>query len=236
MNDINHESLQQKHSEKIRIDLFSFITLASSDYNTLNNTYNGLDMPILFDFLKKELSTNKNLNFDVITLICNTTDGNSGWITSDYEPDQSKYTFEGIEQTANSKQKSYGNGLYSGKIAFRKELLEAAIVGGYLNKMKEEHIFFMAKPLPRVLKNILENCPNEILAYGKTQILANIEHMGKTYFLSKEESKEWKHTFEEQVSNYPTFHKTGFFENILNNIKQIQSNTLSDKKKLKKSI
>lgn len=223
--------------EKFKHYLQTFILTAPS-YNGTQDAYNNIDIPSLFDKLKDKLRNNKEDKTDIISLIVNYNEGSNGWIFKDSPIIKDKYIFTGIESLRNDNRKT--NGLYSGKIAFRKELLEAAIEGGYLNNIQPDNLFIMSSVLPQSFKSILEACPNEILSYGRKNIANLIDKMQKNQFLTLEQSKEWHETFNKQIKNFPAppSNNTRFFTKIMDNIHNLRSGFVppEDVKKIKNDL
>ena len=223
------------YNQTIEEQLRNFLFFASIDYKNKNNSSNNSDMHDLFHSLKTELCTNKELPFDVISLITNENNGINGWLDSSKNLNINRYKLDRLQSNINNKEMNVNSNNFSGVIDFRKELLESAITGGYLKNINEKNIFAHISLLPISFKSILENCPNEVLAYGKKNILANIDNLRKHQFISASECTEWKNSFENQIADYPNFpsnqNKKKFFISFIDNIML----KVSNKSELKKN-
>jgi hypothetical protein len=192
--DVAYRPLSFSDVKSVEEDMQHFLWLASSDVKTDEEPkYEKAIIVKNYEALKNFLKQPQHNSIDFISLIVNHHQGMNGWQASDTESDLTKYPYNG--QIPSSEQNNYSLGVFSGKIAFRKELTLAAIEGGYLDNVNADNLFKGISPLPGLVKDIVENCPQEVLIKGHKNMYALIEEMERIQFLTPEQTRQWKEDF-----------------------------------------
>ena len=222
----------------LRSEVFEFIAKAAIDYHHPNNVDIQISSPKLEDYdrLNIKLSQKPLNNEDIISLITNLNEGINGWLDINHDHDQNRYKFFGLAKPEDRKTTSIG--IYSGKIAFRKELLENAIEGGYIKNVETKNLFKDLALLPGVVKSVLENAPLDILSLGRKNLIAKIDELKKTQFLTESEHKEWIQEFKKSLQDYPEYKEKpeGALNILIDKVNSLRENIFSNKKDNKLEI
>lgn len=219
-------------------EVVEFLSKAATDYHHPNNVDIQIISPQLehYDRLNIKLSKKPLDNQDIISLITNLNEGMNGWLDINNDHDQNRYKFFGLEKPEDRKTTSIG--IYSGKIAFRKELLENAIEGGYIKNIEIKNLFKDLALLPGVVKSVLENAPLDILSLGRKNLIAKIDELKRTQFLTEEEHSQWIQEFKKSLKGYPEYKEKpeGTLNILMDKVSSLRDNLFSNKKDSKLEI
>lgn len=191
---------------ELRSQVVNFIMHAAIDYHHPSNVDMQIISPKLEDYDRLNINISQNLvpNEDLISLITNFKEGVNGWLDIDRNLEQNRYKYVGLVNTQDTSSVT-SLGVYSGKIAFRKELIDNAIEGGYIKNIKQENLFKDLAVLPGVVKSVLENAPMDIVSLGRNNLINKIDELKRNNFLTQEEHNQWIYELKSSLKDYPEY-------------------------------